>query len=158
SYNSVIFITPQSSIRKNHSDSSTSSIISAFGLLFFHFNICFPQKCSSSHTTVYSDFALRNLILKDDLLFTFTILRTNFSTLQNVPLKSNPQIPHCESVLSKQRHISDGDFDLNKMSQDKCHPTAMDKKRLKPFCNWRTLAILLLSFAFTCFTILLCKC
>uniref|UniRef100_A0A1I8EAL2 EGF-like domain-containing protein n=1 Tax=Wuchereria bancrofti TaxID=6293 RepID=A0A1I8EAL2_WUCBA len=80
---------------------------------------------------------------------------TNFSTLQNVPLKSNPQIPHCESVLSKQRHISDGDFDLNKMSQDKCHPTAMDKKRLKPFCNWRTLAILLLSFAFTCFTILL---
>uniref|UniRef100_A0A915PKS0 EGF-like domain-containing protein n=1 Tax=Setaria digitata TaxID=48799 RepID=A0A915PKS0_9BILA len=32
----------------------------------------------------------------------------------------------------------------------------MDKKRLKPFCNWRTLAILLLlSLAFTCFTILL---
>ncbi|VDO25260.1 unnamed protein product, partial [Brugia timori] len=134
SYNSVVFITPQSFTRKNHSDSSISSIISAFGLLFFHFNICFLEKCSSSHIT-------------------------NFSTLQNVPLKLNPQISHCESILSKQRHISVGDFDLNKMSQDKCHPTAMDKKRLKPFCNWRTLAILLLlSFAFTCFTILLCKC
>ncbi|EFO27446.1 hypothetical protein LOAG_01036 [Loa loa] len=42
------------------------------------------------------------------------------------------------------------------MSQDKCQPTTLDKKRLKPFCNWRTFAILLLlSLAFTCFTILL---
>ncbi|KAL4003026.1 GHH signature containing HNH/Endo VII nuclease toxin family protein [Acanthocheilonema viteae] len=82
--------------------------------------------------------------------------KANFSALQNVPLTSNPRGSHCGSILTKHRYIGGGgNFGLKNISDDKCHPM-MDKKRLKPFCNWRTLAILLLlSLAFTCFTILL---
>lgn len=75
-----------------------------------------------------------------------------------MPLKYNPRGSPCRSLLPKYQHVGSGNFGLRKISQDKCHPATMDKTRLKPFCNWRTVAILLLlSLIFTSLTILFCK-
>ncbi|VDN02037.1 unnamed protein product [Thelazia callipaeda] len=82
------------------------------------------------------------------------IHRGKFSTASNVASTSNLRESQLETSVpwKKIRYDTDKGFDLINHSTNKY----IDRKRLKPFCNWRTVAILsFLSLIFTCLIILL---